>query len=152
MTPIHQFLPFDRFERASVSSISTTDRFLSGDITSMIEDFEAEVEASHSFFSAAPYIKPDAIFDVTRKYNADTFPQKVNLGQGTYRDETGNSWVLPSVRMAKEKIINCGHEYLPIAGLKEFRDGAVDLVFHDIPSISKDRVNPCKNHKEIARG
>lgn len=141
MASINEFLPFRKFQRNSVSSsVYTTETFLGGDVTSMINEFEAENNASYSFFSAAPYITPDAIFDVTRVYNADTFPQKVNLGQGTYRDENGDPWVLPSVRMAKEKIKNAGHEYLPIAGLKRFREGAVDLIFRDL-DISKDRVH-----------
>ncbi|KAE9973668.1 hypothetical protein EG328_004279 [Venturia inaequalis] len=139
MASINEFLPFRRPERDSVSSsVYTTETFLGGDIISMINEFEAENQRAYSFFAEAPYIKPDAIFDVTRIYDADTFPQKVNLGQGTYRDENGDPWILPSVRMAKEKVKKCGHEYLPIAGLKEFRDGAVDLIFHDM-EISKER-------------
>lgn len=140
MASINEFLPFRRHERNSVSSsVYTTDTFLGSDIITMINEFQAENEREHSFFTAAPYITPDALFDITRIYDADTFPQKVNLGQGTYRDENGDPWILPSVRMAKEKIKNCGHEYLPIAGLDEFRDGAVDLIFHDM-EISKERV------------
>lgn len=140
MASINEFLPFRKFERDSISSsVYTTDTFLGGDITSLIHEFETEIDSEHSFFSAVPYIISDAIFDATRVYNADTSPQKVNLGQGTYRDENGDPWILPSVRMAKEKIRTCGHEYLPIAGLKEFRDGAVDLIFHDL-EIGKDRV------------
>ncbi|GMF73695.1 unnamed protein product [Aspergillus oryzae] len=53
-----------------------------------------ETEASASFFEAASYIPPDAIFALTAEYNADTFAQKVNLGQGTYRDENGQPWTL----------------------------------------------------------
>ncbi|TID24487.1 putative aspartate aminotransferase [Venturia nashicola] len=145
MTSINEFLPFIRPERNSVSSsIYTTDNFLSGDIISLINEFQAENEREHSFFTAAPYVKPDAIFDVTRTYDADAFPQKVNLGPGTYRDENGDPWVLPSVRMAKEKIKSCGHEYLPIAGLDAFRDGAVNLIFHDL-EISKERIATCQS-------
>ncbi|RDH28573.1 pyridoxal phosphate-dependent transferase [Aspergillus welwitschiae] len=76
-----------------------------------------------SFFETAPYIAPDAIFALTAEYNADTFPQKVNLGQGTYRDENGQPWVLPSVRKSRELLVEQGlnHEYLPILGLQAFR-------------------------------
>lgn len=36
-------------------------------------------------------------FALTAAYNADSFPDKVNLGQGVYRDENSQPWVLPSV-------------------------------------------------------
>ena len=79
-----------------------------------------------SFFETAPYIAPDAVFALTAEYNADTFPQKVNLGQGTYRDENGQPWVLPSVRKSRELLVEQGlnHEYLPILGLQAFRQEA----------------------------
>lgn len=88
-----------------------------------------EPEGSASFFEAASYIPPDAIFALTAEYNADTFPQKVNLGQGTYRDENGQPWVLPSVQKARETLLSQGlyHEYLPILGLQTFRNEATKL-------------------------
>lgn len=94
-----------------------------------------------SAFAIAEYIPPDAIFEVTKHYFADSDPRKVNVGQGTYRDENGKPWVLPSVRMAKEAIVGCGHEYLPIAGLKSFRDNAVTIVFHGTSALSEGRVS-----------
>ncbi|KAI1455423.1 aminotransferase class I and II [Annulohypoxylon moriforme] len=98
----------------------------------------------YSAFSNAEFIPPDAIFDVTRRYLTDTDPNKVNLGQGTYRDENGHPWILPSVRMAKAKIGECGHEYLPIAGLKSFRDEAVKLAFHGTKAFAEGRVSSCQ--------
>lgn len=94
-----------------------------------------------SAFASAKLIPPDSIFEVTKRYLADSEPRKVNLGQGTYRNEEGNPWVLPSVKLAKEKVGDCGHEYLPIAGLKEFREKAVELVFHDTAALSEGRVS-----------
>lgn len=94
-----------------------------------------------SVFEKAEFVPPDAIFDVTRRYIADTSPNKVNLGQGTYRDNNAQPWILPSVRMAKEKLGNNGnHEYLAIAGLKEFRDEAVKIVFHGTKLLREERV------------
>ena len=95
----------------------------------------------NSAFNGAEFIPPDSIFDVTKRYLADTNPRKVNLGQGTYRDENGKPWILPSVQLAKQKIVDCGHEYLPIAGLKEFREEAVKLVFHETKALEEQRVN-----------
>lgn len=93
-----------------------------------------------SAFSKGKFVPPDSIFDVTRRYVGDTFANKVNLGQGTYRDENGQPWVLPSVRMAKEIVLDAGHEYLPIAGLPQFRDAAVRLVFHGTKALGENRV------------
>lgn len=93
-----------------------------------------------SFFENAQPIPPDAIFQVTKDFLADPNPKKVNLGPGTYRDENGNPWVLPSVRMAKKLVSECGHEYLPIAGLKTFRDKALKLVFEGTNAFNEDRV------------
>lgn len=84
---------------------------------------------SPSFFEPVNYTPPDAIFELTKTYNADPAARKVNLGQGTYKDENGNPWILPAVRLAKEKIKDSNHEYLPILGLPSFRTLATDLVF-----------------------
>ncbi|EEU33611.1 uncharacterized protein NECHADRAFT_10996, partial [Fusarium vanettenii 77-13-4] len=81
----------------------------------------------NSFFEAAEYIPPDPIFEVTKRFNADKSPNKVNLGQGTYRDENAKPWILPSVRAAEKLIGQAGHEYLPIEGLQSFRDEATKI-------------------------
>jgi aspartate aminotransferase len=99
------------------------------------------VQQSASIFEKATFIPPDAIFEVTKNFLADTNPKKVNVGAGTYRDENGKPWVLPSVRMAKELVKDCGHEYLPISGLKSFRDKAVEMVFHDSKALKEGRVS-----------
>ncbi|KAH6957893.1 aspartate aminotransferase [Ilyonectria sp. MPI-CAGE-AT-0026] len=98
-----------------------------------------------SAFSKGQFVPPDSIFDVTRRYVGDTFAHKVNLGQGTYRDENGQPWVLPSVRMAKDMVLDAGHEYLPIAGLPQFRDAAVRLVFHGTKALAENRVASCQS-------
>lgn len=93
-------------------------------------------------FEAVEYIPPDAIFDLTRLYIADPDPHKVNLGQGTYKDEQGNPWILPSVRAAKETIRDANHEYLPILGLASFRALATQLVYGEkSTAISEQRVS-----------
>lgn len=96
---------------------------------------------SSSVFKSAPYIAPDLIFQVTKNYLADSNPLKVNVGAGTYRDGNGQPWVLPSVKMAKELVRDCGHEYLPIAGLNVFRESVTELIFHDTAAFREDRVS-----------
>lgn len=93
-------------------------------------------------FEAVEYIPPDAIFDLTRLYLADPDARKVNLGQGTYKDEQGNPWILPSVRAAKETIRDANHEYLPILGLASFRALATQLVYGEkSTAIKEERVS-----------
>ncbi|CRL17816.1 Aspartate/other aminotransferase [Penicillium camemberti] len=100
---------------------------------------------SPSFFELVNYTPPDAIFELTKTYNADPAARKVNLGQGTYKDENGNPWILPAVRSAKEKIKDSNHEYLPILGLPSFRTLATDLVFgKQSAAIREGRVASCQ--------
>ena len=42
--------------------------------------------------------RDDSIFKLTAAYQADTFPQKINLGVGAYRDDDSKPWVLPVVK------------------------------------------------------
>ncbi|KAG9867422.1 aromatic-amino-acid aminotransferase, partial [Aureobasidium melanogenum] len=92
-----------------------------------------------SWFAPAGYVPPDAIFALTAQYLRDTFPLKVNLGQGTYRDHDGKPWVLPSVRQAREQLLAQGldHEYLPILGLPDFRERAAETALG--PAIYAER-------------
>lgn len=43
-------------------------------------------------------VQPDAIFALMAKCKADPFKQKVDLGVGAYRDNSGSPWVLPVVK------------------------------------------------------
>ena len=89
------------------------------------------------------FIPPDAIFKLTELYNADSDPRKVNLGQGTYKDEYGKPFILPCVQLAKQRIAECNHEYLPILGLPEFRKASSSLIFGDRSLIIKEnKVSP----------
>jgi aspartate aminotransferase len=108
-------------------------------------------EKSSSIFYSAPRIPADPIFALTAEYVADTHPQKVNLGQGAYRDDKGQPFILPSVRESRRIINEQGlqHEYLPILGLKRFRDKAAELVLgSDAPAGIYKRVG-CLHFSEI---
>jgi aspartate aminotransferase len=97
-----------------------------------------EVEAS--ILEKAPFISPDPIFDLFKVHQEDPHPSKVLVGGGTYCDGDGKPWILQSVKLAKAAIEGCGHEYLPIAGLKTFRDRAIDLIFHGTRALEERRV------------
>ena len=54
-----------------------------------------------------PLAPPDSIFKLTAAYKADTFPQKVNLGVGAYRDDNNKPWVLPVVKKVRVRTHGC---------------------------------------------
>ncbi|WWC72345.1 uncharacterized protein I206_106307 [Kwoniella pini CBS 10737] len=74
---------------------------------------------------------PDTMFALKARYDADKNGSKVNLAPGTYRDQDGNPWVLPSVRKATQLVMNSpsyNHEYLGIQGHQEFLKAAAQLI------------------------
>ncbi|KAN0133802.1 aspartate aminotransferase [Lactarius tabidus] len=91
-----------------------------------------------------PLAPPDSIFKLTAAYKADSYPLKINLGVGAYRDDESKPWVLPVVKKASQLILNdmtLDHEYLPITGLPEFVAGAARLILGENSSaISEGRV------------
>ncbi|KAL1599456.1 putative secondary metabolism biosynthetic enzyme [Paraconiothyrium brasiliense] len=97
------------------------------------------------FFERVALVPPDAIFELTKQYNADASESKVNLGQGTYKDSSGEPWILPAVQAAKEEIRRANHEYLPILGLASFRHLATKLVLGESsPAVVEQRVASCQ--------
>ena len=55
---------------------------------------------SGSYFSDLPVLSPDEGFPLLAAFKEDSYPQKISLGAGVYRDEKGLPWVLPVVRKA----------------------------------------------------
>lgn len=98
-------------------------------------------QIQHTHFTTAEPVEPDGIFEVFRRFNADSSPDKVNICVGAYRDENGKPWTLPSVQMAKETIRGADHEYSPMMGHKGFRDAAVDLLFHGSKALAENRIS-----------
>ncbi|KAH7463462.1 Aspartate aminotransferase, cytoplasmic [Fusarium oxysporum f. sp. matthiolae] len=105
----------------------------------------ASNQSRPSIFRPTDLVAPDVQFDVTRRFFADPHPDKINLGQGTYRDEDGKPWVLPSVRMAKESLGEFNHEYLPIAGFRPFVDEATKLLFDGTRAFAEKRIASCQS-------
>ena len=67
-------------------------------------------------FTPAP---PDAILGLTEAFRKDPNPNKVNLGVGVYKDATGNTPILASVKEAEKRLFSTekSKTYLPIEGL-----------------------------------
>ena len=109
---------------------------------------------------------PIEVFELTRQFNEDSHPNKVNLGVGckwlllvwkifflylilfffqAYKDDNGKPWVLPIVRTVEQQLANdmtLNHEYLPVLGLGEFSNAAVKLILgNDSLSVINNLVN-----------
>lgn len=74
---------------------------------------------------------PIEVFALTRAFQDDTEPSKVNLGVGAYRTDEGKPWVLPIVRkveksLAEDETLN--KEYLPVLGLESFSNAATSML------------------------
>lgn len=97
---------------------------------------------AESFFASAPRYPKDAIFELTAEFKRDPSPVKVNLGQGTYRDNNALPWILPSVVEARRRIFNqkLDHEYLPILGLPDFRNATSRMVLGTDKLASRVRI------------
>ncbi|HXF61530.1 MAG TPA: amino acid aminotransferase [Caldilineaceae bacterium] len=79
-------------------------------------------------FSPAP---PDAIIGLTEAFRKDPNPRKINLGVGVYKDASGNTPVLRSVRRAEERIFQAEttKNYAPIEGTPAFTTATQHLLF-----------------------
>ncbi|KAK3386760.1 pyridoxal phosphate-dependent transferase [Podospora didyma] len=84
-----------------------------------------------STWANVPQGPPDAILGITEAFKADTFPGKINLGVGAYRDDKGKPYVLPSVLKAEDKVIQSrlNKEYAGITGVPEFTKAAAVLAY-----------------------
>lgn len=76
---------------------------------------------------------PDAILGLTEAFKNDSSPDKINLTVGVYKDETGQTPVLASVKAAEARLLEgeSSKGYLPIGGLAEFCDLTQALYFGD---------------------
>jgi len=64
------------------------------------------------------------IFELTRRYNEDTHPRKLNLGVGAYRSEELKPVVFTAVKKAERAVVDnaaYNKEYLPVLGDVSFR-------------------------------
>ncbi|KAL4708852.1 hypothetical protein ACJJTC_018298 [Scirpophaga incertulas] len=86
---------------------------------------------------------PIEVFQLNKLCLEDTFPKKINLGVGAYRDENGKPWVLPVVRkmekqMAEDQTLL--HEYLPVLGMENFSAASVSMLLGEgNPAIAEGR-------------
>ncbi|WP_127957819.1 amino acid aminotransferase [Serratia microhaemolytica] len=88
--------------------------------------------------TAAP---ADPILGLTEIFRADTRPNKINLGIGVYKDETGKTPVLTSVKKAEQYLLEneTTKNYLGIEGIAEFASCTQALLFGKQNAIITDK-------------
>lgn len=84
----------------------------------------------------------DAILGLTVAFQKDSNPNKVNLGVGVYKDGSGQTPVLSTVKEAEERLLRseATKSYLPIDGLAAYAALSQQIVFgseHDILSAGR---------------
>lgn len=88
------------------------------------------MDPSAMFQSILP-APPDAILGLTDAWKNDPNPLKVNLGVGVFKDDAGNTPILPSVKAAEALILQSAttKSYMPIAGAPEYGICVQEMVF-----------------------
>jgi aromatic-amino-acid transaminase len=84
-----------------------------------------------SLFTAVEMAPRDPILGLNEQFNADTHPQKVNLGVGVYYDDSGKLPLLRCVQAAEKKMMEApkARGYLPIDGIAAYDAAVQNLVF-----------------------
>ncbi len=84
-----------------------------------------------SMFSAVEMAPRDPILGLNEQFNADTNPNKVNLGVGVYFDDNGKLPLLQCVQAAEQAMMDkpTARGYLPIDGIAAYDAAVKSLVF-----------------------
>ncbi len=84
-----------------------------------------------SIFSAVEMAPRDPILGLIEQFNADTNPNKVNLGVGVYFDDNGKLPLLQCVQAAEKAMMDkpTARGYLPIDGIAAYDAAVKALVF-----------------------
>ena len=84
-----------------------------------------------SLFSAVEMAPRDPILGLIEQFNADTNPNKVNLGVGVYFDDNGKLPLLQCVQSAEKAMMEkpTARGYLPIDGIAAYDAAVKSLVF-----------------------
>ncbi len=84
-----------------------------------------------SMFSAVEMAPRDPILGLNEQFNADTNPNKVNLGVGVYYDDNGKLPLLQCVQTAEKAMMEkpSARGYLPIDGIAAYDAAVKSLVF-----------------------
>ncbi|ENN73095.1 hypothetical protein HUJ04_004305 [Dendroctonus ponderosae] len=84
-----------------------------------------------SWFADVEHLPPSELFSIESQYTHDDFDRKLNFAFPCYRDEYGNPWVFPVVRVAETVLANdssLSKEYLHPLGYETLNQSAVSLL------------------------
>lgn len=93
-----------------------------------------ELTPTMGLFSCVSPAPPIEVLDMSRMYQEDENPNKINLTVGGYKDENGRPWVLPVVRETERELSEdpgTTHEYLPALGSPDANKAAIQLLLGD---------------------
>src|SRR6478672_5497015 len=84
-----------------------------------------------SLFQAVEMAPRDPILGLNEQFNADSNPDKVNLGVGVYYDDAGKLPLLECVQQAEQRMMQApsARGYLPIDGIAAYDAAVKSLVF-----------------------
>lgn len=86
----------------------------------------------------------DPILGINEIFELDKSPLKVNLGVGSYRDDNGKPYVLPSVKQAEKNLLfsDLDKEYTSISGVPSFIKYASRLAYgEDSIALKEGRIS-----------
>ena len=92
-------------------------------------------------FQQLEQLNPDAILGLMAKYRADSSALKVDLGVGVFRDLSGNTPILASVRRAEQAVLatQTTKSYVAAAGRQEFNEAVEEMVLGTAHAARHDR-------------
>jgi len=94
-------------------------------------------------FETVENAPPDAILGLSEAFGRDPNPEKINLAVGVYKDENGQTPILPSVLAAREKLVaaDASAGYLPIPGAPQYAAAVQELLWGtDHAAVTEKRV------------
>lgn len=91
-------------------------------------------------FDRLPMLPSDPILGLMGQYNADTNPNKIDLGVGVYRDEQGHTPILASVKQAESLLWKEEQtkSYIGPAGNQAFNQATLGLILGETHPALKD--------------
>ena len=99
--------------------------------------------SSATLFNAVEMAPRDPILGLNEQFNADSNPNKINLGVGVYFDDQGKLPVLRCVAAAEQQLLSApkAKGYLPIDGIAAYDKAVQGLVFGaEHPAVSGGRI------------
>ena len=92
-------------------------------------------------FETIPAAPADPILGLTEAFKNDSNPKKINLGVGVYKDASGSTPVLASVREAEARLSSAGgtKSYLPITGNPAYGAHVQRLLFGEGHAVIEEK-------------